>query len=855
MLATRTFPLALLALGGSTLAARAQRPSDSTLARPRPVGAVLYSVDSTEIMASGARTMSDVLQARVPGLSVFKSGGAVGQGSSVRLRGTRSFAVTGNPIVIVDGVRVDATEEATLLALGVSTSRLDDIAPEDIARIDVLPGAASAGEYGPGAAAGALVITTKRGVERGLHVATRVQSTVGIIATNFPTDYRLEGIDATTGQPRHCPLLQAASGVCTPTRLDTFNPLEDASPFRTARSLGGAVAIDGGARRTTARLGISGERALGVTGDDDAGRLAIRGNVSRPIGDRLRLTGNAGYVERSAALPPRGSALFESNFIARGLFGPGVRDTLDGYLPAQFSGSGRETARHWMGGAAAEWNVFDWIQLAGVYGVDHVAEQNGRNVQQLPGILQSQLARVRHGLATAAISARSSEWDIGSPSLRTRTLIGYNQQRSTLSAFDSVGLVGSSPPIFGMSGMAERWRVAGSSLRQELAWTERFRIGAGIRWEQWSRFGARQPGHFFRSADASWLAGHALRLDSIRLRAAYGEAGNWSPGNAQLVTMAGFPFLPDPSLFAPAERVKEGELGVDFMLTHHAAVSLTAFRTDAVDLYDFQAPNPVLPSPNLAAIQNLGVELSARLALVEASRIRWNVMIQASALHDRVRSLGPATSTVVVDRGMERVGSRPDAYFVTSTYTYADANRDGIIEFNELQFSPFQQKALGSSLPSREASLVSTWTIGRTLTLSGLLDYRGGQKLSNLNEADRCAPYQNCRGVNDQSAPLADQAQAAARFSALFPYVEGASFVKLRELSLRWIVPSRLANWAGGPMTVTLAGRNLATWTHYRGLDPELDAQPLGLPRADLAETPIPHEILLRLDLGGGSSR
>ena len=851
MLATRTLPLALLALGASTLAARAQRPSDSMLARSRPVGAVLYSVDSTEIMASGARTLSDVLQARVPGLSVFKSGGTVGQGSSVRLRGTRSFAVTGNPIVIVDGVRVDATEDATLLALGVSTSRLDDIAPEDIARIDVLPGAASAGEYGPGAAAGALVITTKRGVERGLHVSTRVQSTVGIIATTFPTDYRLEGIDATTGQPRHCVLLQAASGLCTPTRLDTFNPLEDASPFRTARSLGGAVAVDGGARRTTARLGVSGDRALGVTSDDDAGRLAIRGNVSRQIGDRLRLSGDAGYVERSAALPPRGSALFESNFIARGLFGPGVRDTLDGYLPAQFSGSGRETARHWMGGATAEWNAFDWIQLAGVYGVDHVSEQNDRNVQQLSGFLQSQLARVRHGLATAAISARSREWSIRSPSLRTRTLIRYNQLRSTLSAFDSVGLVGSSPPIFGMSGMAERWRVAGSSLRQELAWTERFRIGAGIRWEQWSRFGARQPGHFFRSADASWLAGHALRLDSIRLRAAYGEADNWSPGNAQLVTMAGFPFLPDPSLFAPAERVKEGELGVDFMLTHHAAVSLTAFRTDAVDLYDFQAFPPI----NFAAIENLGVELATRLALVQTSNFHWDAVVRASALHDRVRSLGPSTNTVIADRGMERVGSRPDGYFVTSTYTYADANRDGIIESNEVQFSPFQQQVVGSSLPSREASLLSTWTFASALTLSGLLDYRGGQKLSNLNEANRCAPYQNCRAVNDRSASLADQAQAAARFSALFPYVEGASFVKLRELSLRWIVPSRLSSWVGGPAAVTIAGRNLATWTHYRGLDPELNSQQLGLPRADLAETPIPHELLLRFDVGGGASR
>ncbi|HKN65881.1 MAG TPA: TonB-dependent receptor plug domain-containing protein, partial [Gemmatimonadaceae bacterium] len=845
---------AILTVGASMHAARAQRPTESTFDRSRPAGAVVYTVDSTEIMSSGARTLSEVLQARVPGLSILKSGGAAGQGSVARIRGTRSFAVGGDPVVIIDGVRVDVAQDATVIALGVSTSRLDDIAPEDIARIDVLPGAASAGEYGPGAASGALVITTKRGIERGLHISSRAQSSIGIVATSFPTNYWLEGIDATSGQPTHCVLLQAGAGQCTPTRLDTYNPLENASPFRAARSIGGALAVDGGIRSTTARLGVSGDRTLGVTSDDDAGRLGVRANVSQQIGEGLRLSGNGGYVQRSTALPPRGDALYNSNVIARGLFGSGARDTLDGYLPAQFSGSGRETARHWMGGATVEWNAFNWIQLAGVYGVDHVSEQNDRIVQQLPGSsLQSQLARFRHGLTTVAISAGSREWNLGSPSLRTRTFIGYSQLRSSLTAFDSIALVGSSPPIFGMSGMGQQWRVAGSSLRQELAWTERLHLGAGIRWERWSEFGAGRPGHFFRSADASWLAGRALGLDSLRLRAAYGDAGNWSPGDPQRITAPSFPFGPDPSQFAPAERVKEGELGLDFTLTHHAAVSLTAFRTDAVDLYDFQAPNFFPTSHNVAAVQNVGVELSSRLALVRASSFGWNAVVRASVLRDRVRSLGPLTNTVVADRGFEHVGSRPNSYFVTSSYTYADANRDGIIESSELQFSRlFASQAVGSSLPSREASLLSTWTIGRTLTLSGLVDYRGGQKLANLNEASRCARYQNCRGANDQSASLADQAQAAAGFSlSPLPFVDGASFVKLREVSLRWIVPSRVANWVGGPATVTIAGRNLATWTRYRGLDPELNSQSLLLPRADLAETPIPHELLLRLDLGG----
>ncbi len=849
MLANGPSPLALLALLAWSSAAVAQGLANSTLDRSRPAGAVVYTVDSTEISSSGARTLSEVLQARVPGLSIFKSGGVAGQGSTALARGTRSFAVVGEPIVVVDGVRVDAAQDAAILAFGVSISRLDDIAPEDIARIEVLPGAASAGEYGPGAASGAIVITTKRGAERGLHVGSRAQSAVGIVATSFPTNYQLEGIDVASGQPRRCTLGQVGAGQCTPTQLDTWNPLESASPFRVARSVGGAFAVDGGMHGATARLGLSGDRVLGVTSDDDAGRLGVRANVTQQIGQGLRIAGNGGYVQRSAALPPRGGAFLESNVIARGLFGFGVRDSLDGYLPTQLSASVRETARHWAGGASAQWDAFRWMHIAGVYGVDHVLEHDDGTSQQLNFPLQIERARVHQDLASASISARSGDWSIGNPALRTRTIVAYSQLRSMLLAFDSSAIVNSSPPIFAMASMRQTERIAGSSLRQELTWDDRVSVGVGVRWERWSIYGARRPGHFFRSADASWLVGRALGLDSLRVRAAYGEAGNWSPGNAQRITSSGFPLGEDPTQFAPAERVKETELGADFTFTHHAAVSLTAFRSDARDLYDFPGTFNFSISRNLAAIRNLGLELAARLDLVQTHAFEWNAMVRASALHDRVRGLGPLTNVVIADRGVEQVGSRPNGYFASS-HTYTDANHDGIIAPSELQVST-QRQVAGSSLPSREASLLSTAAFGHALTLSALFDYRGGQKLSNMNETKRCGQYINCRGVNDRTASLAEQAQAEAQFAGSF--IEGASFVKFRELSLRWIVPARAANWMGGAAAITVAGRNLATWTNYHGVDPELNSLPLALPRADLAATPIPREILLRLDVGGGA--
>jgi hypothetical protein len=579
----------------------------------------------------------------------------------------------------------------------------------------------------------------------------------------------------------------------------------------------------------------------------------VRANVTQQIGRSLKIAGTGGYVRMSAGLPPRGYLLYSSNLVVRGLFGSGVRDTLNGYVsPTLGSTSVRETARHWTGGVSGDWDAVSWLHVAGVYGADHVAERDHQFTDQ-PAFQQIHVAGFNHDLTTAAISARSAEWSFWRPSLRTKSIIGYSQLRSALSESDFAGIVASSPPIFSAASLLMKWRIAGSSLRQELAWNDQLRVGAGVRWERWSNYGARWPGHFFRSGDVSWLLGHALWVDSLRLRAAYGEAGNWSPGDPRRITLlsGGIGSVgADPTLFAPAERTKERELGADFAFTDRAAVSLTAYRADALDLYAFQ----LTQSPNVGALRNEGLELSSRISIIRATGFKWDATVRASALRDRTRAVGLFGDFLPGGGGLSQIGSRPFAYY-TMPYTYADANHDGIIERSEVQVSNLTREVVGSSIPSREASLLSTWKLVRGLTLSGLLDYRGGQKLSNLNEAYRCIYFGNCRSVNDRTASLADQAQASVGFLSSLAYVENASFLKLREVSIRWAVPSRAASWAGGRAAITVAGRNLATWTHYRGLDPELNSQQLGLPRADLAETPIPHELLVRLDIGGGASR
>jgi hypothetical protein len=56
--------------------------------------------------------------------------------------------------------------------------------------------------------------------------------------------------------------------------------------------------------------------------------------------------------------------------------------------------------------------------------------------------------------------------------------------------------------------------------------------------------------------------------------------------------------------------------------------------------------------------------------------------------------------------------------------------------------------------------------------------------------------------------------------------IKDASFVKLREVSVAYTLPQSFASaFRASGATISLAGRNLHTWTKYDGLDPEASFQ------------------------------
>jgi hypothetical protein len=148
---------------------------------------------------------------------------------------------------------------------------------------------------------------------------------------------------------------------------------------------------------------------------------------------------------------------------------------------------------------------------------------------------------------------------------------------------------------------------------------------------------------------------------------------------------------------------------------------------------------------------------------------------------------------------------------------------------------------IGTPFPTHTLAVTPAVTLVHNVRISALFDYRGGQKLFDFNTAIRCSGFRNCQAIQDRDAPLADQAAAvaAAVYGSYGGYIEDASFTKLRELSVTLTAPDNWARRFGtSGLSLTLAGRNLHTWTNYRGIDPEASIGTTDLDMMDLESTP-----------------
>lgn len=143
------------------------------------LGYAVQDLGSEELMKNKSANMVNSLAGKIAGVNVTQTSGAAGAGAQVILRGGTSLERDNQPLFVVDGVIYDNSTiiggnsafDGALATASTNSNRIMDVNPEDIENVSVLKGPAAAALYGSRAAAGAIIITTKKGKEGRVEVS------------------------------------------------------------------------------------------------------------------------------------------------------------------------------------------------------------------------------------------------------------------------------------------------------------------------------------------------------------------------------------------------------------------------------------------------------------------------------------------------------------------------------------------------------------------------------------------------------------------------------------------------------------------------------------------------------------
>jgi ferric enterobactin receptor len=139
----------------------------------RALGYAVQDIKSDELLKNKDPNIINSLNGKIAGVNVTNSGGAPGSSASIIIRGGTSLERDNQPLFVIDGMPMDNSTgqgdasafDGTTNSSTTNSNRAMDLNPEDIESMSVLKGPAAAALYGLRAAAGAIIITTKKGKE------------------------------------------------------------------------------------------------------------------------------------------------------------------------------------------------------------------------------------------------------------------------------------------------------------------------------------------------------------------------------------------------------------------------------------------------------------------------------------------------------------------------------------------------------------------------------------------------------------------------------------------------------------------------------------------------------------------
>ncbi|GAC1651368.1 MAG: TonB-dependent receptor [Gemmatimonadaceae bacterium] len=829
-------------------------------------------VTGSQLTEVASPTIENALQGKISGAVVTTNSGAPGGGAQVQLRGVTSINSSSSPLYVVDGVVVSNQQIGTGLNSvtnaggGITNSqdqpvnRIADLNPDDVESIEVLKGASSGAIYGSKASNGVIVITTKRGQTGAPQFA--VAQRVGQFSISRKLGSRCFGSQAEAEAWFGGTLPSPFSRTCHDYEQEYYsgNPLS----YETD------VSVRGGSAGTTYYLGGLAKRDNAIGRNSYYQKQSITANLSQLLFSRLTLRANNEFIH---SLTDRGIHGNDNSpiVVPVDIFSNtpsffDLRGKINGqYQPNPYLGEltnpfqdadlikNPEDVYRYIGSVSGTLSAYTSTQqtldFTVIGGLDTYQFNSRLTVPPevffatfngLPGTIVTN----RSNSISANLNVSAQHKLITDPFTGTTTLgirqgrrendLIYNQGRNVPSGTTNI----QNAVVQSLTESNQLVKDFAYYAKEELlTLNERMLLTVAANAERSSVNGDDKKFYTYPQASASYRVPILpFGADEFKLRVAYGKAGNQPSYGVKYTALVysvsdASPALVNSTTLGNAgikpETSTETEGGFDLsFIGGRLGTNFTVYRKKITDL--ILAAN-VAPTTGYRArwinggeFRNTGTEIDLNAVPVQTPGFSWLSRASFAKNSSRVVRLDvPCANAGAFFSVRYGAAYLCQGYSTTAVQVYNGYDSTFV---NGVYRSRRRHSSIYDSAPKYTLGWSNEFKAG-PFRLYGLLDYRNGGKVANLTNN-----YFDGPGADNKYGLAADTALNRVRLRdfrrGYGVYLEDATFLKLRELSLSYTIPKSYSqrffgNTAEG-VRAEISGRNLKSWQKYTGYDPEV---------------------------------
>ena len=830
--------------------------------------------------------VENILQGRTPGVEVTATSGMPGASMKVRVRGTTSINKSSDPLYVIDGI--------------ISSSGLDGINPSDIQSMEILKDASSTAIYGSRGSNGVILITTKQGSEGKAQVTFDASIGLSTVRKQYDLlnayEYATALNDIRGSSTISAEDLEAyKNGTKGINWTDLLTRTGITQDYRLAISGGNEKVkylISGNVLDQEAITIMSDYKRYGIRANIDSEVkpwLTISAKLNASSLHKHN-EGGANWLHVTNFSPTMElkdpeTGVYNTdpyNMIGSSPYGEMIVNNSDSY------------SYNLNANLTLLFKIMKGLTLSvqGGYDYDNSPSYSFRSKLDSPGAINS--ASNTNALHNYWQNTNNLTWQkqFGDHSF---TAMGvWEISRSWDSQLKGTGsnLNNESVGYWNLGNAAIRdasnsyteFSLASGIVRANYDYKKRYFITAALRADGSSKFQGDNKWGYFPSAAVAWdIAQESFMsnqhvLDQLKLRASFGVTGNQDIAAYSTLGMLsgasyGWGASTSPTGYwgyqfaTPGitwEKTYQYDLGLDMSIGGFN-ITVDWFKKQTKDLL-FQKQVPKYNGGgtywvNQGKLNNTGVELSLTTFPVKGA-VTWETSLNASYVKNEVADL--AGDDFVLTANYSDLGGplqiMKPGYPMGSFYVYQWKGFDD-------KGANLYQKADGSltTNPTSDDLVVKgqaspKWTVGwnntvtwKNWTLNVFFNAATGYDRLNISRFMAASMTGVSRFITLRDAYFKGWDHVANKADALYPsltntdnksyansdfWLEDASFIKLKNISLSYRIPRRVLKFASVQLSVS--AQDLFTITRYKGMDPEVYTSYDGL---DYGAYPIPRTI------------